>query len=171
MFKCKVEYISNDTVKFSCKEFVKGLYEGDVVGTCTLGRVNLNKKITKRTMTRICDSVQEVRLIKQVNSKTKMVTFDEPLTRLSENCDGLVHKCHKIYVNKNRHQYKDSECGTYSIYFITQLLYGTPFHQIGGGKIMIDDFMNKNRTYFYRPNNDKQDQNVWLQELFKNVEQ
>mgnify|MGYP003995624649 CR=1 FL=1 len=42
---CKVEYISNDTVKFSCKEFVKGLYEGDVIGTCTLGRVNLNKKL------------------------------------------------------------------------------------------------------------------------------
>jgi hypothetical protein len=163
---CRVQYDSPNTAKFSCIQFVKGLYVGDIVGSCNLGRINLNGKITKGIMNRVCDSIKEIRIITAIDTRRKIVTFDKPLTVASKGCDGMVHKCFKIYINKNRHQYKYSECGTYSIYFITQLLYGVPFHQIGGGKIILDDQMNNNRTYFYRPNHDQVDKNPWLSELF-----
>mgnify|MGYP001305836314 CR=1 FL=1 len=166
---CKVTYIKPDTVKFSCREFVKSLYKGDLVQTCNLGKVNLNKKLTKRTMNRLCNNMKEVRMVKHVDTQNKTIVFDQPITELSNGCDGLIHKCNKIYINKNRHQYKHSECGTYSIYFITQLLYGKPFHKLGDGKIILDNNMNKNRTYFYRPNNDETDENAWLHEMFKDV--
>ena len=58
---------------------------------------------------------------------------------------------------------------TYSIYFITQLLNGTPFHKLNNGKIILDDKMNRFRSYFYRPNNDKVDENEWLSEMFEDV--
>jgi hypothetical protein len=163
---CKVQYINPTTIKFSCKQFVKGLYKGDLVQTCNLGRVNLNGNLRKSTMNRLCDSIKEVRMVKNIDTRKKLVTLDKPLTELSSGCNGMVHKCYKIYINKNRHQYKHSECGTYSIYFITQLLNGTPFQKLGNGKIILDDKMNKNRTFFYRPNNDQVDENEWLSEMF-----
>lgn len=165
---CRVKYMSPTVVKFSCKEFVKGLYKGDLVQTCNLGKIQLNGKLQKRTMNRLCNSCQEIRKVNNVDIKNRLVTLDRPLNTF-KNCDGMIHKCNKIYINKNRHQYKHSECGTYSIYFITQLLNGTPFSELGNGKIMLDDNMNKNRTYFYRPNHDQTDENAWLSEMFKDV--
>ena len=44
---CKVQHINPTTIKFSCKQFVKGLYPGELVQTCNLGRVNLNGKLRK----------------------------------------------------------------------------------------------------------------------------
>jgi hypothetical protein len=155
-------------VKFSCKEFVKGLYKGDLVQTCNLGKTQLNRKLTTRTMNRLCDNCQEVRKVKHIDTNKKLVTLDRPLNDY-HNCNGMIHKCNKIYINKNRHQYKHSECGTYSIYFIAQLLHGTPFSELGNGKIMLDDKMNTNRTHFYRPNHDQTDENAWLSEMFKDV--
>lgn len=166
---CKVEQIDSTTIKFSCKEFVKGLYKGDLVQTCNLGKVKLNDRLTRRTMGKLCQNSKEVRMVKDIDSRRKLVILDQPLTEASSGCNGMVHKCNKIYINKNRHQYKHSECGTYSIYFITQLLHGTPFHKLSNGKIILDDKMNKNRTYFYRPNHDQTDENAWLSEMFKNV--
>ena len=124
---CRVEYISPVVAKFSCMEFVKGLYKGDLVQTCNLGKVNLNRKLTKRTMNNLCNNCVEVRKV-SIDARRKLVTLDRPLNNY-ENCNGMIHKCNKIYINKNRHQYKHSECGTYSIYFITQLLHGTPFNK------------------------------------------
>tara|TARA_B100000963_G_C22560742_1_gene641199 strand:- start:122 stop:1330 length:1209 start_codon:yes stop_codon:yes gene_type:complete len=164
---CRVEYVNPTTVKFSCREFVKGLYKGDLVQTCNLGRIKLDGKLTKKTMNRLCDNSKELRMVKDIDTIRKLVTLDRPLTNLSNGCNGMIHKCNKIYINKNRHQYKNSECGTYSIYFITQLLHGTPFHKLGNGKIILDDKMNKKRTYFYRPNHDQTDENEWLSEMFK----
>ena len=36
----------------------------------------------------------------------------------------------KLYINKTRHQYKNSECGIYSIYFITKLVENNDFNGI-----------------------------------------
>ena len=43
------------------------------------------------------------------------------------------------------------------------------YGSLGNGKIILDDKMNKNRTYFYRPNHDQTDENAWLSEMFKDV--
>jgi hypothetical protein len=54
-------------------------------------------------------------------------------------------------VNKFRHQYKDSECGMYSLNFIVERLYGKSFENISKN-VIKDDEMNKRRNIYFRPN-------------------
>lgn len=56
----------------------------------------------------------------------------------------------KYKVNKVRHQYENSECGVYCMYFITKLLQGKRFEDIINHKIN-DNEMNIKRGYFYAP--------------------
>lgn len=53
--------------------------------------------------------------------------------------------------NKTRHQYKNSECGVYSMNFIIQLLEGNKsFDKIQNERIE-DEKMNRKRKYFFVP--------------------
>ena len=54
----------------------------------------------------------------------------------------------EIKINKTRHQYKNSECGVYCIYFITSLLDGKNFEEVVNN-IISDDDMNSKRKDFY----------------------
>ena len=54
----------------------------------------------------------------------------------------------EIKINKTRHQYKNSECGVYCIYFITSLLDGKNFEEVVEN-IISDDDMNAKRKEFY----------------------
>ena len=54
----------------------------------------------------------------------------------------------EIKINKTRHQYKNSECGVYCIYFITSLLDGKKFEEVVDN-IVSDDDMNYKRKDFY----------------------
>lgn len=57
----------------------------------------------------------------------------------------------EIKVNNVRHQYKNSECGVYCIYFLTSLLEGATFEEIIKN-IISDDRMNAKRsTFFAKP--------------------
>ena len=62
-----------------------------------------------------------------------------------------IKKPFQIFINDNKHQYKNSECGMYSIYYITQFLEGKTFDQVSN-TIMSDDNVYKYRYKFYRPN-------------------
>jgi hypothetical protein len=54
----------------------------------------------------------------------------------------------EVRVNNIRHQYKNSECGVYCIYFLTSLLEGKTFNEIIKN-IISDDKMNaKRKNYF-----------------------
>ena len=58
----------------------------------------------------------------------------------------------KYHINKNRHQYKDSECGIYSINFIERLLKNDDFNDISNNIVNDDNmFLNRNR-YFLNKN-------------------
>ena len=71
------------------------------------------------------------------------------MNRLKEQGDKLDnHTEMKIKINENRHQYKNSECGMYCIYFITSLLDGKTFETIVQ-TIIDDDTMNGKRNDFY----------------------
>jgi hypothetical protein len=50
--------------------------------------------------------------------------------------------------NKTRHQYKNSECGVYSIHFIIKMLNGEKFEKLCGKKIP-DDAINKCRKQYF----------------------
>ena len=54
----------------------------------------------------------------------------------------------KLYVNKTRHQYKNSECGVYSIDFITKLLEGHKFEDLYSQQIP-DDVMERKRDFYF----------------------
>lgn len=56
----------------------------------------------------------------------------------------------KYEKNNVRHQYQNSECGVYCMYFITKLLQGKSFEDIINHKIK-DEEMNMKRGYFYSP--------------------
>lgn len=54
----------------------------------------------------------------------------------------------KVDYNKTRHQYENSECGVYSINFITRMLRGDSFGDICGSKIP-DQKINKCRNVYF----------------------
>lgn len=54
----------------------------------------------------------------------------------------------RIKINNIRHQYKNSECGVYCIYFLTSLLEGKTFEEIIKN-IISDDKMNAKRKIFF----------------------
>lgn len=58
------------------------------------------------------------------------------------------------FSNYIRFQYKNSECGVYSMHFITEFLEGKTFKEIINN-VIDDDNMNKKRDFFYRPNLEK----------------
>jgi hypothetical protein len=66
-----------------------------------------------------------------------------------ETLDGV-----KILYNKNRHQYKNSECGVYSMNFILRLLKGENFEQITSIRLSDDDVNKCREVYFRYDNND-----------------
>lgn len=53
-----------------------------------------------------------------------------------------------ILANNVRHQYKNSECGVYSLFFITQLLKGKTFKKLINSPV-LDETMNNKRKYFF----------------------
>ena len=54
----------------------------------------------------------------------------------------------KIKVNHVRHQYKNSECGIYSINFIVKLLEGMSYDDYINN-VIKDDIMENNRKIYY----------------------
>ena len=64
---------------------------------------------------------------------------------------ALASKLEKIEVkfNQNQHQFKDTECGVYSIYFILELLNGRNFNELSKN-IIKDEEMNSFRAKYFR---------------------
>ena len=54
-----------------------------------------------------------------------------------------------VRFNQNQHQFKDSECGVYSIYFILELLNGRSFQELSVD-IVKDEEMNRFRSKYFR---------------------
>ena len=67
---------------------------------------------------------------------------------LEFNDEALILMEVKYKYNKKRHQFKNSECGVYSINFIENMLEGKTFNQYCNSNIP-DDKMNKLRKKYY----------------------
>ena len=72
--------------------------------------------------------------------------------RLQEQGNKL-NKDIKFNINKNRHQYKNSECGVYSINFIERLLKDDSFYDISNIIVKDDDMFENRDRYFINKNN------------------
>ena len=57
-------------------------------------------------------------------------------------------KEYKLFENKRRHQYSDSECGMYSLYFIIQLLEGVSFNKFVKKRVKDNYMMKLRKIYF-----------------------
>jgi hypothetical protein len=69
------------------------------------------------------------------------------MNRLKEQAQEL-EKPVIIKVNKKRHQYKNTECGVYCIYFLTSFLEGRQFEDIVGNIIDDDKMFEKRKDFF-----------------------
>ena len=70
------------------------------------------------------------------------------MRRIARYCKDKLHKKIDVKHNENRHQYKNSECGVYSINFILRFLNGESFDEITGVKVK-DDQINKCRHVYF----------------------
>ena len=60
----------------------------------------------------------------------------------------LLGRPMKIKTNMHRHQFKNTECGVYSMYFLMHMLNGRSFDEfVSDG--MNDEQMNRYRAHFY----------------------
>ena len=73
------------------------------------------------------------------------------MERLKEQ-GASINKNIDIHVNTNRHQYKTSECGVYSINFIERLLNNESFDTIANIKVPDDSMFNNRERYFINKN-------------------
>ena len=71
------------------------------------------------------------------------ISLDEFLAKNHNSSD------YDVKYNKKQHQFKNSECGVYSMNFIIRLLDGETFKEIVNN-ITDDDTMNKNRKVYFR---------------------
>jgi len=69
------------------------------------------------------------------------------MNRLQEQARNLEKQV-IIKVNKKRHQYKNTECGVYCIYFLTSFLEGRVFEDIVGNIINDDKMFEKRKDFF-----------------------
>ena len=76
-------------------------------------------------------------------------TSDRKLCHIA---DKKLSKTHfNSFFNCNRFQFKNSECGVYSMHFIEEFLNNKSYSDIVNN-IVKDDVINKKRDFYYRPN-------------------
>ena len=66
----------------------------------------------------------------------------------------VAMKSFRTFFNDKRFQYKNTECGVYSIYFLDQFLSGKNYDEVINS-MLYDDNMFKNREIFFTPNLNK----------------
>ena len=81
------------------------------------------------------------------------IELDKPV-RDDENTGIILSKGFQCFYNDQRFQFKDSECGVFSMHFLTEMIKNRKFDDVIHD-IINDDAVNKKRDYFYRPNIEK----------------
>ena len=97
-------------------------------------------RIDQKTMTKIVDV------------KKNIVTLEDDINiGQNKQYNIVAMKSFRPFYNDTRFQFKNTECGVYSIYFIESFLQGKNHDEIVS-KIIHDNEMNKKRNIYYRPN-------------------
>lgn len=85
------------------------------------------------------------------NVSKNIITLKNNIKINPESYDVVAMKSFRPFYNDTRFQFKNTECGVYSIYFIESFLQGKSHDEIVS-KIIHDNEMNKKRNIYYRPN-------------------
>jgi len=75
------------------------------------------------------------------------------INEMSEYLKKNGYNYNKLY-NTKKHQYENTECGVYSIYFLIQRLFGFDFEYVTK-KVVKDKQMNRFRNVIFRPRRNK----------------
>lgn len=104
---------------------------------------DIRKMIRKLAL--MCYNYKEHNCIENCSNINISESFMHP-TNTKKN--KIEKKLNEIEWNRNKFQYKNTECGVYSIYFIIQLLEGNTFQNFISNKIP-DDIINKERDKLF----------------------
>ena len=126
------EFLNDKTILIKNKQLINDLSKNDLIF------LKKNKKdILDINNYNIIDNIVD----NQVTLTKKITDFDRVY---------LHDKCYKCFYNQNRFQFKNSECGVYSMHFIEEFLNGKNFQEITNN-IFSDEKINKKRQFYYRP--------------------
>ena len=82
-----------------------------------------------------------------ITTRLKKRKLDKVFQKLKEQSENMGNET-TLHVNNVRHQFKNSECGIYSINFILRLLEGNTFEDLKTN-IVKDDEMEENREKLF----------------------
>lgn len=74
---------------------------------------------------------------------------DSTESYLNSSKKNKLEKIYDIDFNRNRHQYKNTECGVYSLHFLINLLNGKSYKELSN-KILNDEYMENYRNFLFR---------------------
>lgn len=83
--------------------------------------------------------------------KKDTITLEHDIPSNVSKYNVVAMKSFRPFYNNSRFQFKNTECGVYSIYFIESFLKGKSHDEIVS-QIIHDNEMNKKRNIYYRPN-------------------
>lgn len=84
--------------------------------------------------------------------KGKILTLKNPIDKAKlKNLNVVSMKSFRTFYNNKKFQFKNTECGVYSMYFIDELLHDKTYDEFISN-IIKDDAMHKNRQKYFRPN-------------------
>lgn len=136
-----------------------------------LARINLKKLKSKKTKIGIVFNTDpshksgEHWISMFIDLKNGTICFfdsvgDDPPKEVKKLMNKLIKQAKglginlKPVINKTPHQFGDSECGIYSLYFIISRLQGKSCDYLMNKKVIKDAEMNKYRDKYFRPNFD-----------------
>ena len=107
----------------------------------------------KKLVKRIADWLYKKEYCNNDECSIESIKSDSFMKGGKDNKNKIEQKI-RVEYNRNRHQYKNSECGVYSLNFILRLLNGHTFEEITETKV-LDDEINKCRDVYFHFNEGK----------------
>jgi len=92
---------------------------------------------------------EDIKIGDVINKLKKYASSQSGGTYNDKYVKNIMNGGFDIRYNKNKHQFDDSECGVYSIYFIERLITGESFDNITNN-IIKDDVINQRRKLYFR---------------------
>lgn len=113
------------------------------------GQIYFFDSYGKRPEKRVRDLVKRIaRWCNEKHNCKNVCETDNSDSYMMKSKKNKIENKLKIEYNRNRHQYKNSECGVYSLNFILRLLNGHSFNEISKNKVLDDDITKCRDVYF-----------------------
>lgn len=135
-----------------CEINIEELYKNDITKLGVVFNLDRHDEPGSHWVSLYCDIKKKQVLYYDSYGYKPPKEVDIFMNRLKKQIDKLFDtKDTKLKYNNIRHQYKDSECGVYSMYFIISLLNGKSFDNFTKRVNLDDDEVHKKRGEWFTP--------------------